>query len=164
MRGERRPVADRGGILIEPVTRETLAEWIALRSALWPETPEQEHRSEAESLIGESQRFIACLARTPQGLAVGFAEAALRQDYVNGCTTSPVAFLEGIYVTPEHRRRGVARLLCEAVQAWGAGLGCSELASDADIGNIASQRMHAALGFEETERVVYFRKLIAPGR
>jgi aminoglycoside 6'-N-acetyltransferase I len=131
---------------------------------LWPETTSQEHRSEVEALMGQPQRAIAFLARTAEGSAIGFAEAMLRHDYVNGCATSPVAFLEGIYVHPDHRRLGAARLLCEAVQDWGAGLGCSELASDADLGNLGSQRMHMALGFEETERVVYFRKALPSRR
>lgn len=95
---------------------------------------------------------------------MGFAEAALRHDYVNGCTTSPVAFLEGVYVRSRCRKRGVARLLCRAVERWAAGMGCSELASDTDLGNAASQQMHTALGFDETERVIYYRKLIAPSR
>jgi aminoglycoside 6'-N-acetyltransferase I len=77
---------------------------------------------------------------------------------VNGCITSPVAFLEGIYVRPEHRNRGVARLLVQAVENWATELGCSEFASDTELHNFSSQRMHVALGFDETERVVYYRK------
>jgi len=103
------------------------------------------------------------LARAPDGAAIGFAEATLRRDYVNGCATSPVGFLEGLYVREDWRRRGAAYLLCQAVERWAAALGCSELGSDAYIENIGSQRMHAALGFEEMERVVCYRKAIAPG-
>jgi aminoglycoside 6'-N-acetyltransferase I len=69
-----------------------------------------------------------------------------------------VAFLEGIFVEPEHRNRGLARLLCRAVETWARRLRCSEFASDVLLENTASQGMHKALGFEETERVVYFRK------
>jgi aminoglycoside 6'-N-acetyltransferase I len=46
------------------------------------------------------------------------------------------------------------------VEAWGAASGCRELASDAALNNGASHSLHAALGFEETERVVFFRKPI----
>jgi aminoglycoside 6'-N-acetyltransferase I len=88
----------------------------------------------------------------------GFAEAAIRTDYVNGAQSSPVGFLEGLYVVPHGRRNGVARLLVAAVTRWAAECGCSELASDAALANTASQALHRALGFEETERVVYFRK------
>jgi aminoglycoside 6'-N-acetyltransferase I len=58
------------------------------------------------------------------------------------------------------RRRGVARALTQAAEAWTRTKGCSELASDALLDNEVSHRMHNALGFEETERVVYFHKAL----
>jgi aminoglycoside 6'-N-acetyltransferase I len=143
---------------IEQCTRESLEDLIILRQDLWPDASEQEHRVEAQAQIEHPDQTAAYLAVTSDGVAAGFAEAALRYDYVNGCTTSPVAFLEGIYVRPEHRNRGVARLLVQAVENWAIELGCSEFASDTELHNSGSQRMHVALGFEETERVVFFRK------
>ena len=81
------------------------------------------------------------------------ADAALRHDYVNGCESSPVVYLEGIYVQPTSRRRGLAQALIARVAQWGSELGCRELASDAAIDNLASQQLHQRLGFAETERV-----------
>jgi aminoglycoside 6'-N-acetyltransferase I len=147
---------------IEPCTLHALEEWVALRHALWPEEPEQDLRSEAQALLWDQQDFVALLVRLPDGTAAGLAEAALRHDYVNGCATSPVAFLEGIYVRPEHRRKGLARLLCRAVEDWAKRLGCREFASDVLLDNFGSQTMHRTLGFEETERVVYYRKPLSP--
>ena len=72
--------------------------------------------------------------------------------------TSPVVFLEGIYVLPADRRSGSARLLCGAIAAWGKSAGCSELASDAPLDNHVSHSFRAALGFEETQRVMFFCK------
>jgi aminoglycoside 6'-N-acetyltransferase I len=103
-------------------------------------------------MLGEPARFIAFIAREANGDAIGFAEASLRHDYVNGCDTSPVGFLEGIYVVPIFRRRGVAASLVRAVEQWTLAQGA------ALIDNVGSHRMHAALGFQETERVVCFRK------
>jgi aminoglycoside 6'-N-acetyltransferase I len=71
-----------------------------------------------------------------------------------------VDFLEGIVVDPSVRRQGVAASLVAAVADWARGQGLSELASDAELHNIVSHAMHAALGFEETQRVVYFRKAL----
>ncbi|WP_407666660.1 aminoglycoside 6'-N-acetyltransferase [Microvirga roseola] len=147
---------------MEPCARRTLSEWVALRQALWPETPEQDHLSESQAMIWEPEKARAFLARVPGGVAAGFAEAALRHDYVNGCASSPVVFVEGIYVQPAFRKQGLARLLVRAVEEWAVRLGCRELASDTELHNRDSQQMHAALGFEETERVVCFRKLL-PG-
>ncbi|WP_026868862.1 aminoglycoside 6'-N-acetyltransferase AAC(6')-E141 [Inquilinus limosus] len=146
---------------IERGTLEHIEHWARLRAALWPDQSAEEHRDELiRTIREEDERASAFVVRLGSGEIVGFAEAALRADYVNGCETSPVLFLEGIYVRPDHRRRGMARRLCDAVAAWGRSMGCIEFASDALLDNEASHRLHAALGFEETERVVFFRKAL----
>ena len=146
---------------VRAATDEDISAIATLRRALWP-SPEIDHPAEIGRLIrhpgGDMTMFVAFAA---SGAIVGFAEASIRHDYVNGCGTSPVAFLEGIFVEPASRRTGAARALTAAVEAWGAARGCRELASDADLENTTSHAMHAALGFEETERVVCFRKDLA---
>ncbi|OVZ55502.1 N-acetyltransferase [Pigmentiphaga sp. NML080357] len=133
-------------------------EWARMRDALWPGDTLASHREELEAMLAGAGTEVAWIARDDQGRAVGFAEASLRHDYVNGCTSTPVGFLEGIYVVPDRRRQGIARRLCGAAEDWARSMGCMEFASDAAADAIASHRMHQALGFEETERVVYFRK------
>jgi len=76
---------------------------------------------------------VAFIARDEHSKVVAFAEATMRHDYVNGSGTSPFAFLEGIYVHPQWRNRGLARLLCNAVEDWAVGLGCTEFASDVEL-------------------------------
>jgi len=145
--------------VIRPCTTADAADWAAMRIALWPDEDAALLRSEAERMAADPDRDVRNLiCRDAGGEPMGFAEAALRRDYVNGCETSPVAFLEGIYVAPEHRKRGVAAALVTEVAAWARSRGCSEFASDALLDNRASHAFHAAIGFEETERVVYFRK------
>ncbi|OAE39493.1 aminoglycoside 6'-N-acetyltransferase [Agrobacterium tumefaciens] len=134
-------------------------DWCLLRHRLWPDTALDDHRAELQDVCENGAGFIV---HDPDGSAIGFAEASLRRDYVNGCDTSPVAFLEGIYVEEAYRRQGVAAALVTEVTRWAIAQGVSELASDAEIANLSSHRMHAALGFEETERVVYFRRRLAP--
>jgi aminoglycoside 6'-N-acetyltransferase I len=106
-------------------------------------------------------RKTALLAIDDEGHAIGFAELALRGDYVNGTHGSPVGFLEAWYVAPEWRGCGVGRALIVAAEGWARTRGCAELASDALLDNTASHAAHAGCGFEETERVVYFRKVLA---
>ncbi|WP_028476506.1 aminoglycoside 6'-N-acetyltransferase [Nocardia sp. CNY236] len=132
----------------------------AMRMRLWPGSTVAEHRAEVGDQYGGSRSAAAFLARDDGGAVVGFSEATLRHDYVNGCDTSPVAFLEGIYVVPAFRERGTARALCSAVEAWGRDNGCTELGSDVLLDNLTSHKMHAALGFDERERVIYYRKLL----
>lgn len=144
---------------IEKAGHEHLEGWVGLRAALWPDDSLEHHRAELAQ-FRSNENGIAFVAIDAAGHVVGFAEATLRHDYVNGCETSPVLFLEGIYVRPENRREGVAQALCQAVAAWGRDAGCMEFASDALIDNLASHAFHSALGFVETRRVVYFRKLL----
>jgi aminoglycoside 6'-N-acetyltransferase I len=130
-----------------------------MRSALWPEMTEDDNLHETGKL--EAKAFVR-IALNTEGKPSGFVEATLRTDYVNGCETSPVAFLEGIYIEPWARRQGVAKELVAEVQRWALAQGCREFASDALLDNEASHRMHRGLGFMETERVVYFRKVLTP--
>lgn len=133
-----------------------LDEWLAMRVLLWPDN--DAGRPEEARRILDNPDAVTFLAF--DGQAVGFAEATLRHDYVNGCETSPVGFLEGLYVREGWRRQGVARALCQAVEGWTRQRGCRELASDTWLDATQSQRMHQRLGFSETERVVYFRKVL----
>ena len=93
---------------------------------------------------------ILCHALWPDSSAAEHAE---------GCDASqPVGYLEGWYVDPAYRRQGVgAQLLAEA-EAWARTQGCREMASDTWPENLISQRVHQALGFEETGRSVNYRK------
>jgi aminoglycoside 6'-N-acetyltransferase I len=143
---------------VERVLDAGSREWLKLRTALWPDGGEAEHLLEMQQFVAEPSRFLQLLVRDDEGVAVGLCEAALRTDYVNGSESSPVAFLEGLYVEADSRKRGYARALVRAVEAWALERGCAELASDAAIVNDQSHRMHERLGFEETERVVYFKK------
>lgn len=134
------------------------AAWAGLRARLWPDQLLADLADELDDWF-EDPRLAAFVAEDGEGVC-GFAEASLRSDYVNGTESSPVAFLEGWYVAPQRRGQGVGRALIAAVEAWGRGRGCRELASDALLANVDSQRAHEACGFEETERVVYFRRVL----
>ncbi|MFV2053338.1 aminoglycoside 6'-N-acetyltransferase [Aliiroseovarius sp. YM-037] len=133
--------------------------WVELRAQLWDDTPLDRHRDEATAMLAKSPDECIVFLDVVDGTGIrAFAEAALRYDHVNGCETSPVAFLEGVFVRPENRGSGIGRSLLGSVQSWARKMGCSELASDADTKNLASHAFHRALGFDETDRVVYFRK------
>jgi aminoglycoside 6'-N-acetyltransferase I len=146
-------------VVIERCTMRHLQPWSILRAALWPHHSVEEHFEELTGSLCESPgNFFGFVARLSGGDIVGFAEASLRIDYVNGCSSSPVLFLEGIYVEPAYRRQKVGKALLDAVRACGKLSGCTEFASDASLDNLESHAFHAALGFEETQRVVFFRQ------
>jgi aminoglycoside 6'-N-acetyltransferase I len=134
--------------------------WLELREQLWPHHPSAEHLAEMATFLASPERFAQFIEYDRSGSALGLVEVALRSDYVNGTNSSPVASLEGIYVVPHARRQGIARMLVAEAERWAASVGCSEFASDALIDNARSHAMHVALGFEETERVVFFSKAL----
>lgn len=148
-------------MIVREADFDDIAAWAELRAALWPSATIDEHQNELLAVLSSpGKKIVTFLAVDQNGRLCGFAEAALRYDCVNGCDTSPVAFLEGIYVRREARGRNVGRTLCSTVEAWGRKQGCSEFASDALLQNDESHLFHKAVGFEETERVVYFRKAL----
>ena len=144
---------------IRVATSSDIEKWAELRSLLWEDMTYAQHLDEAASMLAKpANEFIAFLDVVDGAGTRAFAEATLHHDYVNGCKTSPVAFLEGIFVRPEYRRSGIGGILLRSIQSWAREQGCSELASDAHLDNLASHGFHKGFGFEETERVVYFRK------
>jgi aminoglycoside 6'-N-acetyltransferase I len=134
--------------------------WLQLRQSLWPHCSAEQHLCEMLSFLAAPRRYVQYVAYTSDDRPIGFAEASLRTEYVAGTNSSPVAYLEGIYVAPEFRGKGTGAELVAVVSAWASDAGCSELASDAELENQDSHAFHRALGFEETARVVYFRKAL----
>jgi aminoglycoside 6'-N-acetyltransferase I len=143
---------------VRAARRDDIDEWIRLRAALWPGEVE-DHRAEAERFFAGDRREPAevLLAIDDESGTIGFAELSIR-NIVDGCETGRVAYLEGWYVDPSVRRHGVGRALIASAERWAVDQGCKEFGSDSLIDNETSQLAHRALGFEETGRVVTFRK------
>ena len=61
---------------------------------------------------GNSQFFL----KYKNDIPIGFAQCQLRYDYVEGTDSSPVGYLEGIYVEEGYRKHGTARELLTACE------------------------------------------------
>jgi aminoglycoside 6'-N-acetyltransferase I len=138
------------------------AAWLAMRTALYMEAdaearPEELAREIDEMLARDDWATFGAVA--PDGTLVGLIEL-FERNYAEGCSTSPVTYVEGLWVAEAWRRRGVARQLLNAAIAWGRSRGRSEIASDVQLPNTLSQTVHRRLGFEETERLVTYRMAI----
>ncbi len=134
-------------------------EWLRMRLALWPEGSPADHEAGMREWIARDDTVVLVAPRSDGATLGGFAEVGTRP-YADGCESSPVAYLEGWYVDPDLRRRGVGAALVRAAEAWARSRGLTEFASDALLENDASHRAHRALGFAEVERVVLFRKVL----
>jgi len=102
--------------------------------------------------------LIIFVAEATDGTLVGFLEVDLRS-HADGCNPSrSVGYIEGWYVTEDHRQSGVGKKLLDNAEEWARSHRCVEMASDALIDNELSQRVHEALGYEVVDRCVHYRK------
>jgi len=145
----------------QPVPAD-LEEWLRMRQALWPLCPLHEQNQEIRAYLAPGADVVAFVAVRPSAGLGGFLEASLRK-YADGCSTSPVGYIEGWYVDPDLRQQGVGAMLVRAAEAWAAQQGCTEMASDCLLDNTVSLAAHLALGYEEAERLIHFRKSIITG-
>jgi aminoglycoside 6'-N-acetyltransferase I len=166
----KRPVRPR--FTIRPAQAADRGRWLELRTRLWPDHSRRDlERQVDEHLRGGAKRrsqwptlpFTVFLATSPRGRVIGFLEVDLRP-YADGCESSPVGYLEGWYVVPSYRRRGIGRALVRAAETWARRLGCHEMASDALLNNGLSHRAHRAVGYVEVERQVLFHRTLGGGR
>lgn len=129
--------------------------------ALWPHGSLAEHEAEARAILSGSPAStlpLVVLVADIEGTVVGFVEVGLRS-HADGCDAQhAVGFVEGWYVEPEHRRRGIGGALVRAAEGWARSQGCREMASDAEIDNDVSLHAHEALGFEVVDRCAHFKK------
>ena len=140
-------------MIVRPAGASDRTALLRMRTALWPDAPEREVD---DVLAVPPTRGLVLLAIEDER-PCGFAEFALRK-FADGCESSPVAYLEGIWVDEARRRREVGRRLVREGEAWARSLGVHELASDCAIDNRASEAFHLAIGFEEVQRTINFKR------
>lgn len=123
---------------------------------LWPEHTIDELKDEMEEFISDKDNVI--FLHFDGDIATGFAQCALRTDYVEGTETSPVGYLEGIFVRAERRQDGIGTELLEACEDWARQNGCTEFASDCELSNDDGFSFHIRSGFSAVNRIICFTK------
>ena len=126
-----------------------------LAARMWEHDPDE---LAAEFALLTASAEAACFLAFDGDAPIGFAQCQLRHDYVEGCETSPVGFLEGIYVNEGHRLTGTGRALLSACERWAKEKGCTEFASDCELDNTVSLAWHMKNGFTEMGRTIWFAK------
>ncbi len=142
--------------MIRKAEKADLAALAELVCRLWPEHTVDEMLPELDEAMEKPDTvfFLAYAGENP----VGFAQCQLRHDYVEGTDSSPVGYLEGIYVADAYRKKGVARELLSACESWAKDKGCAEFASDCELTNTQSLQFHLNAGFCEANRIICFTK------
>lgn len=144
-------------MLIRRVSVEDWDELLRMRLALWPDSTAADLEAEMPSWLNDEGRGTVLVAERDGGGLAGFVEVGTR-DYAEDCETRDVGYLEGWYVDADARLRGVGRLLVRAAEEWARSRGCKEMASDCLLTNEVSLAAHLRLGYEETSRLIHFRK------
>lgn len=142
-------------MIVKATSKDSLAlAKIAIK--MWSEHSLDELAKEFEETIDCEESAIFMLMVDNQ--AVGFAQCQLRHDYVEGTDSSPVGYLEGIFLEQEFRHRGNAKKLLAQCEEWAKNKGCTEFASDCESDNDESLKFHINMGFTEVNRIICFKK------
>lgn len=142
--------------VVRPLEERDLNEWFRLRQLLWDATAEDDHKSEMLDIIEHSDSQLVLVAESGADI-VGFLEVSVRS-FAEDCETDHVGYLEGWFVDPAFRKIGIGGDLVRLAELWVREQGCTEMASDAELGNEPSLAAHQKLGYEETSRLIHFRK------
>lgn len=125
---------------------------------LWPDnTREEAIEIIKEYLCGEETGVFVHFV---DNQCVSLALCSLRHDYVEGCESRPVGYIEGIIVDANYRKNGIAKILCAECEQWARDKGCKEFASNCEIINEESLCFHLHMGFIEENRIICFKKEI----
>ena len=143
--------------MVRPATLNDCRTLGTLAAGMWEHDAEALSEDFAALLKSGS---TACFLQYVNDKPIGFAQCSLRRDYVEGTSTSPVGYLEGVFIEEPYRNSGYARELLCACENWAKQQGCTEFASDCELTNDASLAFHLAVGFEEANRIICFRKAL----
>ncbi|MGT2715028.1 GNAT family N-acetyltransferase [Streptococcus respiraculi] len=124
--------------------------WLGFVKQVWTSNPARLR----EGFLG--QQFPYEFLYWRGGKALAWLSLSIRTEYVEGCSSLPIAYLEGIAVAREARQKGIARELLAFAKQWAKAQGCSQLASDCSLENTISQEFHHKLGFCEVGRSVHY--------
>ena len=141
---------------IKQANLKDVLEVARLALVLWPDHSMHAIALEISDTM-QSNKGAYFLA-SDQNETIGVAQINLRNDYVEGTQSSPVGYLEGIFVVEQYRQQGVAKNLLGCCENWALEQGCEELASDCELSNEESLNFHRCVGFEESNRIICFRK------
>ncbi len=132
--------------------------WSAMTQSLYPEMDKEELKEDLLRLE-KDPRYRTFIAQMEENI-IGFVTLSVRTDYVEGAKSSPVGYIEAIYVRSRYRKSGIAKQLFEKGQIWLKENNCLEVGSDTWLWNTAAQDFHEKLGFKKEDVLVHYIKKI----
>ena len=131
---------------IRPLTSDQLAEVLRLNIRCF-RNGDNYTKYTFEYLLGEP-RTLSYRVVTPEDELVAFAFAM--------CNENNAAHLTTIGVAPEHRRRGIARLLLAHIENALRARDISTIMLEVRVSNVDAQSLYRKLGYSVVQRVIKY--------
>lgn len=144
--------------MIKKAVKEDITCVAEMASIMWEDASLEELKTEFEKTVEKTDCVVYIYYF--DDVPIGFAQCGLRHDYVEGTNSTPVGYLEGLFIREEYRKMGYAKQLLDKCEKWAKEKGCSEFASDCELKNDVSFNFHMNVGFMETNRIICFKKKI----
>lgn len=141
-------------MIIELATLDNLHDIVSMALELWPHHSYEKLQEEFTEILNSKKEGVL-LCKTDD-VFVGFNHVAIRQDYVEGSSSSPTGFIEGIFVKKAYRNRGIAKALVRSGEQWAKSKGCKQMGSDVEFHNNSSYEFHKKIGYTEVNRIICF--------
>lgn len=146
--------------MIRKATKEDVICIAEMAIMMWDCHSVEELAEEFVAILYNEECAIYLIFDNIDNMPIGFAQCGLRHDYVEGTESSPVGYLEGIFIRKGYRKKGYAKDLLAECENWAKEKGCSEFASDCELTNSVSLAFHINMGFTEANRIICFTKRI----
>ncbi len=146
-------------MIIRAITHGDVERWLQMRRILWPDSAENTLQQEMTVIFDNAKNNQVYVCEVESHDIVAFIEINLRIR-VHGCISSPIAYIEGLYVEPNYRLQGIAKALTTEAENWARRNGCAELAVDVIFNNSMNQQIHQKLGYKEVEKIVIYCKTL----
>ena len=135
-------------------SNENLQQLTELALALWSNNKKDLIKSDFVYIIGHLNNRVL-LAKWDEEY-IGFIHLSIRSGFVEGADTTPVGYVEGIYVKPDFRRKGVAKELYHAGLEWLKSKKCTQISGDIWINDNMCPDFYVGMGFKEVNRIICY--------
>ncbi len=138
-----------------PINKNQFSQWREMRKRVYSSLDDEFHEIEMKKIVDNRDWFCYFLENDNNKI-LGMVELSSR-NIVDGCLSSPVAYLEGLYLKKQHRGMGLGREAIEIIKNWCKKKGFTELGMDTEMKNVEAQKFFKAIGLHETYRIVQYR-------
>lgn len=135
-------------------SNENIDQLTEMGLALWPNNDYELMKNEFVYIIGHLNNRVY-LAKSDEDY-IGFIHMSIRSGFVEGADTSPVGYVEGIYVREDFRKKGVAKELYDAGVQWAKSKKCTQIGADIGLDNDMCPDFYIKMGFNEVNRIICY--------